>query len=91
MACYVDKLAHNGWRLGANSHLISDTLEELHELALRIGMKRAWFQPRSSPHYDLTASRRAAAIKLGAVELDRSAFVAKIQELRAARAAEARG
>lgn len=75
MTCYVDPLARNGWRLGPNCHLFTDgDLQELHALAGRIGMKRAWFQPfpqHSVPHYDLTASRRAAAVKCGAVEVDR--------------------
>lgn len=48
--------------------------EELHALAARIGLKRAWFQespPASKPHYDLTPPRRVDAIRAGAVELDR--------------------
>lgn len=38
----------------------------LHEFAAIIGLKRAWFQPRSTPHYDLTPSKRRAAIRAGA-------------------------
>lgn len=45
-------------------HMVSDTsISELHEFAAKIGMKRAWFQ---GDHYDLVASRRAAAIAAGA-------------------------
>lgn len=82
MSCYVDRLAARGWRLGESCHLIADTLVELHDLARRIGLKRAWFQEKSTPHYDLTASRRARAVRLGAIELDRRGLVAKIRELR---------
>lgn len=82
MAVYVDNLVNNGWHLGANCHLIADTREELHAFALSIGMKRVWYQPGSFPHYDLTASRRAAAVRLGAVPLDRKAYVYKMWELR---------
>lgn len=39
----------------------------LHALALRIGCKRSWFQPRSTAHYDLVESMRARAIDAGAV------------------------
>jgi hypothetical protein len=50
---------------------MADTKEELHAFALRIGLKRQWFQdaPRLW-HYDLTASRRVAALKAGALDLD---------------------
>jgi hypothetical protein len=50
--------------------MMADTEEELHEMAARLGLKRAWFQepPKASvPHYDLTPSRRALAIRYGAV------------------------
>ena len=89
MGCYVDALAFRGWKLRghqvASCHLIADTLDELHAMALAVGMRRAWFQapPKAStPHYDLTSSRRAEALKHGAVPLDRRAFVGKLRELR---------
>jgi hypothetical protein len=74
MTVYVDWLMNHGWRLGPNCHMTTDQedLTELHEMARRIGMKRTWFQPAppaSVPHYDLVASRRTRAIKLGAVEI----------------------
>lgn len=64
-------------------HLIADTEDELHEFAQRIGLRRSWFQvpkfagkpckPDSRAaqnwHYDVTESRRAAAVRLGAVEV----------------------
>lgn len=80
---YVDSLINLGWRWGMSCHLIADSEEELHAFAEGIGLKRIWFQPKSSPHYDLTASRRLKAIMHGAIELDRKAFVGKIRELRA--------
>jgi Protein of unknown function (DUF4031) len=50
-------------------HLTTDgPLDELHEFAARIGMKRSWFQEhRLMPHYDLTPQRRARALAAGAV------------------------
>lgn len=54
-------------------HLTADSLEELHEMADRIGMRRAWDQPHALLHRchdDLTPARRAAAIQLGAVEVN---------------------
>jgi hypothetical protein len=88
---YVDGLvpqpyARNAcFRAGA-CHMIADTREELHLFAARVGLRRSWFQdvPKSSiPHYDLTAKRRARAVLLGAVELERRPFVEKFRALRA--------
>jgi hypothetical protein len=53
------------------SHMTSDTPEELHAMADKLGLKRSWFQPHRRPgfqHYDLTPSKRARALALGAVE-----------------------
>lgn len=54
-------------------HMVSDTSEEeLHAFARRVGMRREWAQLRpraSAAHYDLTPSRRARAVRLGAVEV----------------------
>jgi hypothetical protein len=75
---YVDNLENWGWkmrgRIVSSCHMFSDSLDlsELHCMADKIGMRRAWFQPhRIAPHYDLVASRRAAAVALGAIEVDR--------------------
>lgn len=80
MAVYVDKLRDWGWRLGPSCHLTADTLAELHAFARRLGLRRAWFQGRPGRwHYDLTASRRTAAVAAGAVELDDRAFLVVIK------------
>ncbi len=85
-------MAH-GWRIRGrltdSCHMLTDgPMEELHAMAEAIGLKRAWFQkspPASFPHYDLTPSRRAAAVAAGAVELDRRGLVDLLRQLRAAR------
>jgi hypothetical protein len=51
--------------------LFVDTVDELHEFASRIGLKRQWAQLRRVPHYDLTAAMSAKALRLGAVLVDR--------------------
>lgn len=78
MTVYVDKMENWGWvmrgRIVPSCHMFSDSpdLNELHQMAEKIGMKRAWFQPHKvAPHYDLVASRRISAIALGAIEVDR--------------------
>lgn len=53
------------------SHLFADSVEELHDFAGRIGLKREWFQNHQRlPHYDITANKRRQAIKNGAIEVD---------------------
>jgi len=47
-----------------------ENLEILHEFAAGIGMRRAWFQNKSTlPHYDLVESRRKHAVAEGAVQV----------------------
>lgn len=73
MAVYVDDLntwTDKGLFAKGSCHMTADTLDELHAFAVKIGMKRAWFQRhRLAPHYDLTPSRRAVAVRLGAIEM----------------------
>lgn len=90
----VDPLTDWGWRLGPSCHLYADagdSLEELHSFAARLGLKRAWFQRKPGgglPHYDLTASKRSLAVKLGAVESDRRTMVHAMQGWKTLDAAE---
>lgn len=82
MTIYVDSLEEWGWKMYGRTipscHMFTDSLdiEELHVFAEKIGLRRSWFQPhRIAPHYDLTPSRRAAAVKLGAVQVNRRTAV----------------
>jgi hypothetical protein len=51
-----------------SAHLTTDgPLAELHAFAARIGLRRAWFQDRSTPHYDLSPGKRELALDAGAV------------------------
>lgn len=53
-------------------HMVSDSIEELHIFAIKIGLKREWFQDKfNRPHYDLLKSKKELAIKLGAKEVTR--------------------
>jgi len=97
MTVYVDSLESWGWKMRGREiqscHMFTDSLdlEELHVFAERIGLRRAWFQTdsRVAPHYDLTPSRRDAAVALGAVELDRRGAVAVWKKRREDVAAQA--
>jgi hypothetical protein len=82
VAVYVDNLRDYGWRHGPSCHLIADSVDELIEFAESIGLRREWFQPKSSPHFDLTADGRAVAVQNGAVEINQRELVIKLREFR---------
>jgi hypothetical protein len=69
MAVYVDD-AFIEWRGRRWCHLQADSTEELHQFALRLGLRPEWFQTRPGrpdrDHYDITDSMRERAIALGA-------------------------
>lgn len=83
MAIYVDP-QFRGARIRGNtlwSHMGTDDrsaagLEALHAFAARLGLRHKWFQdkPRHK-HYDLFPSKRALAVKLGAIELSQRDYV----------------
>ena len=68
MSTYVDNAFIPFGRMKM-CHMIADSEEELHEMADRIGMQRAWFQAGSRPHYDVSKSKRKLAIEYGANEI----------------------
>ncbi len=69
MTIYVDPLHHYGFK-GEWCHMAGDSLEELHAMAERIGLRREWFQDKPRfPHYDIHWFGRQKAIELGAWEV----------------------
>jgi hypothetical protein len=70
MTVYVDDMRAGFGRM-IMCHMIADTDEELHAMALTIGVARKWHQapPQHDSHYDIALSKKAAAIKAGAVEI----------------------
>jgi len=83
MTVYVDSIVQWPTRLRCfrqgSCHLAADTLEELHTFARRLGLRRSWFQDHPVlAHYDLTPGRRAAAVALGAVELEGKEMIRRI-------------
>lgn len=65
MSVYVDNMRAKFGRL-ILCHMLADTMEELHAMADQIGIHRKWFQ---GDHYDICLSKRAEAVKLGAIEV----------------------
>lgn len=67
---YVDSPIYKLGRMKM-CHMVSDSnLEELHEMAVRIGVPRRYFQNGGgrNPHYDVCKAKRAIAVANGAVE-----------------------
>jgi len=72
MTVYVDDVRHRYGRM-VMAHMWADTEAELHEMAQAIGVARRWFQrpPKASwKHYDICLSKKAEAIRRGAVLTD---------------------
>ncbi|MBU2249467.1 MAG: DUF4031 domain-containing protein [Gammaproteobacteria bacterium] len=56
------------------------TIEELHNFATKIGLKKEWFQNHRRPHYDLTTARMAAAAeRAGATRVNTKVLVKMLQ------------
>jgi hypothetical protein len=71
MSVYVDDLnrpARVGRISSRWSHLFADTHAELEDFARKLGLRPDWIQHAGThrEHYDLTASKRAQALQLGA-------------------------
>ena len=87
MPVYVDRMSptqrSRRWPYDSACHLLADTIDELHAFAASLGLKREWYQPRSTPHYDLTSTRRSEAIRRGAEAIDREKVVEIVRKYRA--------
>jgi len=82
VSVYVDTMqAH--YRGMIMCHMLADSLEELHAMADKIGVARKWFQPGSTPHYDICRTKIALAIIHGAIVADRKKVVSLIRFWRA--------
>lgn len=69
-------------------HMFSDdgNIVELHEMALKIGLKRSYFQNHKFlPHYDLIPAKRELALKCGAIEKESTPIIREAIKLNAIR------
>jgi hypothetical protein len=91
MTVYVDD-AVTLWRGQRWAHLMADTLDELHAFAARLGLRREKFQDKTSgAHYDVPASVREEALRLGAVAISRHHDRAQMRAVIARAKAQGRG
>jgi hypothetical protein len=67
---YVDDMKASYGRM-VMCHMIADSTEELVNMARRIGVNPKWIQKAgtSREHFDIAMSKRAAAVRFGAVEI----------------------
>ncbi len=72
MTVYVDDM-EAPFRGMIMCHMIADTTGELLGMADKIGVRRKWLQygrePGHHEHFDIALSKRALAVKAGAVEV----------------------
>ncbi len=70
MSVYVDNMRAPFGRM-VMCHMVADSTVELLEMASKLGLKNGWIQSAGTPkeHFDLSLTRRAEAVKLGAVEI----------------------
>lgn len=85
MSVYVDDMQAGFGRM-IMCHMVADTDEELHAMAAKLGMKRSWFQHKPAmpehDHYDVAKVKRALAVSLGAIEIDRKKLAEIIRKKR---------
>ncbi len=94
MPVYVDPMMgcvkSSRWPYTKACHMFADSDQELHAFAARLGLSHRWFQTParkyfqcvSFHHYDLTEGKRAEAVRMGAIELNRRDAVNKWVQLR---------
>lgn len=77
MSVYVDDARHRFGRM-IMCHMTADSMAELHEMAERLGLRR-WFQSDAThPHYDVSLSKRAEAVALGAIEITQRETITRV-------------
>lgn len=68
MTVYVDAPRHPLGQM-IMCHMAADSLDELHAMAERLGLRRHFQDQPGRPHYDICKKNRARAIAAGAVEV----------------------
>jgi hypothetical protein len=81
MPVYVDN-ARNPYGRMIMCHMVADRIEELLDMADRIGLARRHLQPGSFPHFDLSLGYRDRALRQGAISVDRRQLVSVMRAYR---------
>jgi hypothetical protein len=83
MSVYVDQ-AENPYGRMLMCHMIADSTDELVAMAKTVGVHPRWIQKKGTAqeHFDICKSKRALALKAGAIDIDRTRFVEIIRAKR---------
>ena len=83
MTVYVDS-ANLPYRRMIMCHMLADTEEELEAMAKTIGVQLKWWQYKGTykSHFDICQTKKALAIKAGAIEIDKHKLVEILRERR---------
>lgn len=78
MAVYIDKarISYRGMKM---SHMIADSLFELHAMAVKLKVRKHFQDKPGKPHYDVCEKNRLLAIKLGAISVTRQELIEKLR------------
>jgi hypothetical protein len=84
VSVYVDDMRAGFGRM-VMCHMLADSTAELLAMADRIGVQRKWLQSAGTPkeHFDIALSKRALAVKAGAIEIDKHRLVEIVRAKRA--------
>lgn len=84
MAVYVDDMAARYGRM-VMFHMVADTTEELTAMATKIGVSAKHIQKRGTihEHFDICLTKRALAVRAGAIEIDRHGLALFLRSKRA--------
>lgn len=77
---YVDSATWKKSPTGRKSyaHMVADSLTELHEFALKIGVKKHFFhKSKTAPHYDITNEQHKVALANNALLVTSKEILAK--------------
>ena len=78
MAVYVDDM-QAPFRGMIMCHMFADSDAELNSFAFQLGLKIRW---KHKEHFDISQSKKAEAIKLGAIEITQQEMAKKIAVVR---------
>lgn len=80
---YVDSM-NAPYRRMLMCHMLADTEEELEAMALKIGVQLKWWQYKGTykSHFDICQTKKALALKSGAIEIDKHRLVQILKEKR---------
>ena len=67
-----------------SGHMVSDNLDELHEIAAKLGLASRYWQPLClTPHWQLPERLQAEAAALGVIYLERAEFTRMVGRINA--------